>query len=343
MDYHIEELSNKNATDWRKLCKESKEGGFFHTLEWKRILERSFNYKTYYFLLYRNNEPVALCPFYEASINGVRGLISLPDSDYNHIIIADRNDPLIAYHILGKCNEIAKENKLSFILITTFNELTRDYFSKYDPLPFPVGGNMALDLEEFSPDKIWNKIFSQRDRKHVRRFENDGFKIKELNSIDDIKTFYKYYKANLESIDAAPYSFSHFEELLRTYSSTEMVLSLLYNNKIIAGGQLAFLYEPKKTVYLRYLSLNRELPNRYRPTTYMRWSWIRKASKMGYGRICFGRTPPDPNDIHYQLKEKFGCRYEKEYSLIFPRSHLFKIGYNIYYNIYNFKKKYISR
>jgi hypothetical protein len=64
---------------------------------------------------------------------------------------------------------------------------------------------------------------------------------------------------------------------------------------------------------------------------------------MGYNKICFGRTPPYSNDSHYQLKEKFGCHFEKEYSLIFPRSHLFKIGYNIYYNIYNFRKKYASR
>jgi hypothetical protein len=75
----------------------------------------------------------------------------------------------------------------------------------------------------------------------------------------------------------------------------------------------------------------------------MRWNWIKKASEMGYSRICFGRTPLDPNDIHYQLKEKFGCNFEKEHSLIFHRSNLFRIGYNIYYNIYNLKKKYGSR
>ena len=343
MDYHIEELCNKNAADWNRINEESKEGGFFHTLEWKRILEQSLNFKSHCFLLYRNDEPVALCPFYESRINRVRGLVSLPDSDCNHIIITDQNDPLIAYHILEKCNEIARENKLFFILITTFNESKRDHFSKYNPLQFPVGGDMVLDLEEFSPDKIWNNNFSKQERKYIRRFENDGFKIKELNSIDDIKLFYKYYKTNLEFKNASPYPFSHFEDLLKTYSSTEMILTLLYKDEFVAGGQLAFLHDLKKTIYLRYLSLNRDIPNRYRPTTYMRWNWIRRASEMGYSKICFGRTPPDPNDIHYQLKEKFGCHFEKEHSLIFSRSYLFKFGYNIYYNVYNFTKKYISQ
>ncbi len=343
MNYHIEDLSNTNATDWKRVCKESKEGSFFHTLEWKRILEQSYNFKTHCFLLYRNDESVALCPFYEASINGVRGLISLPDSDYNHIIITDQHDPLIAYHILDKCKEITRENKLFFILITTLNELTKDHFSRYNPLPFPLGGDMVLNLEEFNPDKIWNDNFSKKERKYIRRFENDGFRIKEVTSIDDIKMFYKYYKTNIEFKNATPYPFSHFEDLLNVYSSTEVILTLLYKNEIVAGGQLAFLDNFKKTMYLRYLSLNRELTSRYHPTLYIYWDCINRASERGFSRICFGRTPPYPNDVHYQFKEMFGCHYEKEFSLIFPRSHLFKIGYNIYYNIYNLSKKYMSR
>ena len=338
MNYHIEELNNINAADWKRLCEESKEGSFFHTLEWKEILEHSFNFKNHCFLLYRNEEPVALCPFYEATINGFRGLVSLPDSDYNHIIIMDKKDPLIASHILEYCKEISRKNKLLFILITTLSELTKDHFNRFDPLPFPISGDMVLNLKEISPDKIWNDILSKQERKYIRRFENDGFKIKELNSIDDIKIFYEYYKTNIEFKNATPHPFSHFEDLLKTYSSKEMILTLLYKNDVVAGGQLAFLHNIKKTMYLRYLSLNRDLPTRYHSTLFIYWNCIERASEMEYNRICFGRTPPYPNDARYRLKEKLGCHFETEYSLIYPRSHLFKIGYNIYYNIYHILK-----
>lgn len=343
MNYYIEELNNLNTIDWIRLCEESNEGSFFHTLKWKEILEKSFHYKNHSFILYRNDEPVALCPFYEAAIYGIKGLVSLPSSDHNHIIITDKEDPLIAYHILDKCREIAKENKLFFILITTLSELTKDYFNSYKPLPYIITGNMMLNLEELPSNKIWSEILSKRERKHIRAFEKDGFRIKEVTSIEDIKTFFKYYKKNLEYINATPYPFSHFKDLLNTYSSKEMTFTLLYKNETIVGGGLAFLSDNKKTMYLRYLSLNRNVPTRYRPTYKIWWDCINKASEMGYSRVCFGRTPPYSKDIHYQFKEKFGCHYEKEYSCIFSTSHLFKLLYTVYYNIYIQAKKYKYR
>ena len=43
-DYNIEELSNKNAADWKRLCEESKEGSFFHTLK-NELTEKIFTTK----------------------------------------------------------------------------------------------------------------------------------------------------------------------------------------------------------------------------------------------------------------------------------------------------------
>ena len=343
MDYIIEELSNKNADDWKRLSEECKEGSFFHTLKWKQILEQSFNYKSHNFLLYRNGEPVALCPFYEDTIQGIRGLVSLPLSDYNHLLITDKNDSLIPYHILNKCKEIIKKKKLFYLIVTTSNEFTRDYFNKYKPLPHPITGTMVLNFEDHNPDNIWNEVFSKIDRKYIRRFEKDGFKIKEIRSIEDIKAFYELYKINLESINATPYLFSHFEDLLNTYSSTEMIITLLYKDDDIYGGQLGFMHEPNKTMYIRYLSLNKKLPSRYHSTLYLYWDIINRAFEKGYKVVDFGQTPPYPNNVYYKAKEKFGCQYQKKKSSVFPSSFIFKLGYMVYYNIYTQAKKYKYR
>ena len=109
-----------------------------------------------------------------------------------------------------------------------------------------------------------------------------------------------------------------------------MRTTLLHKNDKVFGGLLSFLWPQQKTIYLRYLALNRDISNRYSPSYYLYWDAIVRASQMGYTTVCFGSTPPDPDEVHYRLKKKFGCYYEENYSMIFPLSFTFKVAYNTY-------------
>jgi len=331
----VEELCLDNEKDWKEFNEKTYDGSFFHTLKWKSILERSFGYKSHYFLVYYKDRVIATCPFYESSLKGFKGLMPLPNSDYHHILVDKQNfNHLVAKTITNKCHDISKKNRLSFILINTLSKEIKDNFNEPNLFPFPwyIIGTMILDLKENHPEKIWNNIFSQKgkQRKYIRRFIKDGFKIKEVKSLKDLKIFYKYYKTNLEYINAVPYSFSHFEEIWNTYSSTNMITTLLYKNEKVFGGQLHFLYPSRKTIYLKYLALNRDIPRKYTPTYYIFWDAIVRASQMGYTTICYGSTNPNPDEIHYQIKKKFGCYYEESYSIVFPLSVTFKVAYHTY-------------
>lgn len=338
-DYFVEELCLDNEKDWKEFNEKTYGGSFFHTLKWKSILESSFGYESHYFLVYYKDRVIAACPFFESTLKGFKGLM-LPDSDYKHILVDKQNfNHLAGKAIMNKCYEISQRNRLSFILINTLSKEIKDHFNEFNPLPFPTIGNMMLDLKENNAEKIWNNIFTAREnqRKYIRRFTKDGFKIKEAKSLKDLKIFYKYYKANLEYINAVPYPFSHFEEIWNSYSSTNMIITLLHKNKKVFGGQLHFFDPSRKTIYLRYLALNRDIPRKYTPTYYIFWDAILRASRMGYTNVCYGSTPPNPDGIYYRLKKKFGCYYEENYSIIFPLSTTFKVTYYAY----QFAKKHL--
>jgi len=331
-NYVIEDLSVNNERDWEAFNEKICDGSFFHTLKWKKILEQ-LNYKSHYFLVYDKHEVISICPFFEGTIKGFKGLMLLPTSDHRHLLIdKTKCDHPLVQEILHKVKEISKRKKYSFILITTKNEEIITFFNKFNPMSFPLSGTMVLDLKKDNPKKIWNDIFSKKEqeRKYIRRFEEDGFKIQEIKSLENLRLFYKYYKENTEYIKAIPFRYTHFEALWNTYSPNDIRITFLHKNGLIAGGELSFIYPPKKTMYLRYLAINRTLPNRYQPTLYLRWNSVIHASDMGYDTVNFGGTPCDPNDIHYKLKMKFGCHYEKEYSIVFPLSPLFKLGYTAY-------------
>lgn len=193
---------------------------------------------------------------------------------------------------------------------------------------------MMLNLKENCPEKIWEEIFSKKGdgvpRKYIKRFERDEIKIREVESIDDLRIFYKYYAENLKFINVEPSPLSYFEYCWNLFSSSERRITLLYKNYEIFGGLFAFIYPAKKTMYLNYLALNRNIPNTYHPPYPLYWDAILKASEMDLDYVCFGSTPNNINNITYRTKMKFGCEYKEEYRMMFPLSKLFKLGYQTY-------------
>jgi hypothetical protein len=330
MDYRAVELDESNASDWEELNEKSPDGSLFHTLKWKQILEKSLGFKPCYFLIYRNNQPVGLCPFYQRRVMGFDGLMSLPDATLNpcnHIILVDRHASTVG-DALQKCKDIAKTHKLSFMAFGIKEDLAHPLLKLNMPL-HQAGGNMVLDLHQSPPDKIW-QLFSNNQRNKIRRFDKDGFALHDIASSGEVDAFCRFYQVNLRHIGGNPHPFRYFTELMRAYSDRsppEILWTLLRRNEQVAGGLLALLYSAKRTMYWRYLSLNRELPNVYTPFYYVLWHAVRKAVELGYETIDFGGTPPDPSDVHYRMKARFQCRYEKKYLAILPLSRPFKMVY----------------
>ncbi|VVB59228.1 FemAB family protein [uncultured archaeon] len=330
--YNIEELNHSNENDWEEFNKKTDGGSFFHTLKWKNIIENSFNSKLHYYLIYFDDKVIAICPFCENTIKGFRGLIPISPSDYRHLLIG-KQDFNHLEEIIKKIIEISRKDKNSFVMITTINQEVKDYLKKNSSLPYPFfrgTGNFVLNLKENPPEKIWQENFKWKTRNSIRKFEKDGFTIREATSIDDLKFFYKYYKMNLEYRNRIPYHFSHFERLWDTYSLTEMRIILLCRDEKVHGGLLLFIYPPSRTVYLRHIAIDRNLGARYKLDVYLCWQSIRFASDINFDTVCFGETPNDPNETVYKYKKSFGCSYENIYSYVFPFSFAFRMGYNMY-------------
>jgi hypothetical protein len=252
MDYRAVELDESNASDWEELNEKSPDGSLFHTLKWKQILEKSLGFKPCYFLIYRNNQPVGLCPFYQRRVMGFDGLMSLPDATLNpcnHIILVDRHASTVG-DALQKCKDIAKTHKLSFMAFGIKEDLAHPLLKLNMPL-HQAGGNMVLDLHQSPPDKIW-QLFSNNQRNKIRRFDKDGFALHDIASSGEVDAFCRFYQVNLRHIGGNPHPFRYFTELMRAYSDRsppEILWTLLRRNEQVAGGLLALLYSAKRTMY----------------------------------------------------------------------------------------------
>ena len=169
MDFHMEELNNTNIELWENFNQKMNEGTFYHTTKWKKILEQ-LGYNSHYYLIFDNDETVAICPFFEFNIKGFKGITTLPESDYNHLIIKN-NDPNIINFIVKELESRAKENSWSFIILNSLDESFKDKLNVSFYPNFSMG-TMVLDIKKLNPDKIWNEIFNAKkgQRRYIKRF-----------------------------------------------------------------------------------------------------------------------------------------------------------------------------
>lgn len=338
MDLRIETLNDSNIDKWEIFNHEMDEGTFYHTIKWKRILE-SLGHIPHYYLIFSGDEVVAICPFFEINIKGFKGIMPLPDSDYNHIVIKEDNQHNIIDFIRKELEYRAKKNSWSFIIL---NSLDKNFEEKLNTFYYPnfSMGTMSIDLENLSPAKIWDEIFTAKkaQRTYIKRFKKDGFEIRYLDSVDGIKTFYKYYLKNIRHIKGTEYPYSHFEDIYNLYSPNNRTLALLYKQDFIAGGFLNFLDESKKTMHTRYIAINRDVPNKYHVQYYLLWETIKKAYELKCKRLCLGSNVKDQNHRGYKLKSNFGADYKDNYSVLIPTSKIFKLGHSVYRSLYRWKQ-----
>lgn len=329
MNFRIEELNETNMDLWDDFNQEMDDGTFFHTIKWKNVLEL-LGYNSHYFLVFSGDEPAAICPFFETDIKGFKGVTTLPRSDYNHMVIKD-NDPHVTEFIINELKSKAKKMSWSFILFNSLDENFKNYFNDSN-LKIMSSGNMVLDLEKLNPDKLWNEFFTAKkgQRRYIERFENGEFQLRSLDSSEGLEEIYKYYINNMKHVNGAESSYSHFTDLFDIYFPENMLITSLHKGDLFAGGAIDFIDPSRKTMYLRYLAFNRELPSKYHVPYYMFWNVIKKADELGFKKICYGGTPTDPNHPTYRLKRNFGGVFENIYSVMLPTSRIFKFGQKIF-------------
>jgi hypothetical protein len=328
VDYYIENLNSTNAVKWEELNNNSKEGSFFHSLKWKQIVDNYPDFKTHYFLLFKNNSIFGIFPFIEGKSYFFNGLMPLPGAGHSNAIIQDYRDPSGFLYFIKEFQKNIEKKRISFLYLSTLHKEILDGLKKYPTVPYSDKGNMILNLRESPPEKIWDNFSAKKgQRKFIRRFDENGYSLTEIHSLEDLKLFYKYYQENINFIGGTLQTFSHFTDLWNTFSSNEMRITLLSKESTVAGGVLMFPYQPQKTVYLLYLCLNRNLPNTYHPTYYLYWDAVNWAWNNGFEKISFGAQLLDENNIHFRIKQEFGGNSEPIYSKMIPLTKNFSLAF----------------
>jgi len=301
MTYSIELLTRDNADRWDTFNNRSPEGTLFHSLKWKQVLEDAFHLRLKYYLILDDDDVVGISPWIEQSALNLRGLVSIPESEVNNIVLDGGFDP-------GRFKEIlslfAREH--AFLHFNTYHPDLLDGIT-YSSYPGGDTGNMVINLQENPPEAIWGAL-SKKTVKSTLRFPKEGFELQEIDRRSDIELFYQYYEKNLLHINGDILPLSYFETLWDYFSPDHLRIVILRKGDTIAGGSTTFMDPMKKMVYFGYQALNRDLLH-YTPAYYLNWELINWAWDNGYEKVSMGRQRRDPENPRFREKTKFGAEH----------------------------------
>ena len=329
-EYRLERLDHENADAWEEFNNASPEGSVFHGLEWMRLTEKYFRARNRYFLLYRDNDLIGLFPFVEHTTHRFRGLIAANYPITLHVLLKNPHDPLVLRFVIEELRKLYRTRKgIAFICPATLHPEMFVTSPGYPVFPYADDGDMVLDLSISPPERIWSSFTSDGgQRKLIRRFETDGFEITEVDTEADLQRFYQYYAENMNLKGAVLPPFSYFCELYRTMSDRARV-TLLTRGPLVAGGVFNLLDPRRRKVYGLYLSLNKNLPNKYSPSYYLYWEGVNWAWEHHYEKFSLGleyEKDLDPSNPRYRIKRDFGGQFEPVISRMIPLTALFAMG-----------------
>lgn len=326
-DYHLERLTDENADEWDRFNSGSPEGSLFHSLKWKRIMEKGSESRMQYYLLYRGEQAFGIFPLVEHKVRFFQGLSPADDPQRLHAILKDYSDPVAIQHVIGALQSIERDRKpLSFIRLSVSHEETLDLITRYTLLRLPDIGDMVLDLSELPPEELWNSFSAKKgQRKFIRRFDENGFSITEADSPEDLDLFYKYYEENIKHIGGKLQPYSRISAL-RDSMPDDVRITLLSKGSIVAGGMLMIADRSRRILYTTYLSLNRNLPKTYHPSYYLWWDAINWAWDNRLERVSFGAQRLEEDNPRYRIKYDFGARFQPLHSGMIPLTKTFVMG-----------------
>jgi len=309
---HVEEL--KNEKEWESFLEVSPGGTFYHSLKWRKVIQKSFRHHDLYLTIRdENGTIIGICPGFILGGKHLKVYDSMPYSDYGGPLIARQRIKEASHALQSFLRSFCSNKGISYARLCFTNAKSGRFFRS--PLSYveATQGIMEVDLKATPPDFLWNKIFSTNLRRNIRLVERRGFQAQEARTKSDLRDFYDLYYENMKYLSADPYPYEFIENAWNVLHPRHLRVWLLEKDKRV-GGVLVF--KDDKKSYCVYAGLDRE--QCIGIVNYLMWREIKKAEEEGRRYVSLGSTPSDPQNPYYVQKIRLGGSFYQQDMIWFP-------------------------
>jgi len=274
-------ISPLDLKNWDEMILHFSEYSFFHSTYWANVLEDTYNYKPYYFVIERENKLKAVIPvmFVESFITGKRA-VSLPFSDYCQPLISD------GVNFIELFNEVVKFGKnkgMKYLEIRGGNK----FFPDVEGSTFDYIHNLDTTVDE---EKLFKNL-SSNTKRNIKKAKREGVTVEISSSKFALEDFYRMNCITRKKHGLPPQPKKFFDNLFKNVLSQNNGFIAIgkYNNISIAGA--VYLHIGHKALY-KFGASYMEYQN-LRANNLVMWEALKYYSANGFESFSFGRTEPD--------------------------------------------------
>jgi len=315
----VEELKDKGG--WEDFLRASHDGTFYHSLQWKEVVEKSFHDSPLYLTISDANRIVGICPGFIQSSMRTKIYLSMPYSDCG--------GPVIAKHCLEQASLSLRDylrRRCSSLnvayLSVNFIDGSETFLGPASGYVDTSQGTVEIDLEAKSSRFIWDNVFSKPKRRNMRRVEREGYRTRQARTESDLQEFYSLYCDNMKYIGARAYPYEFLKNMWTLLYPQNLRIWLLAKEEAIGG--ILVLKDTRKT-YSFLVGINRKqaLIRSFRSVVpYLCWKEIVTAEEEGHKCVSLGATSSDATDPYYVQKTSLGGSFIQQRIVRYPCSHV---------------------
>jgi FemAB-related protein (PEP-CTERM system-associated) len=286
----IRQPLDSESDAWDTFVLKHRHGSPFHLMAWKKTIEESFHYRPFY-LLARDGAGIrAVLPMFLVKNPLVgRALISSPFAVYGGIL-AETDEARRALH--------AEAQRSASCLHADYVELRNAYseqcvaasnVSRYVTFTRLVGPDRQAMLASL-PQKTRNTVRKSLNQQLAMRY-----------AVKDLAAFDAVHSRNMHRIGTLTLPIHYLRNLMRYFGPMVDIREVVFENKIVIGVSLSFLYRDQMHTY--YASTDAQY-NHLAPNSFMYFDHLCWAGANGYEVFDFGRSKREGGV--YEFKKRWG-------------------------------------
>ena len=289
----VHEFRTGDADRWDQFVLSQPEGSFFHLVAWKRAIERTFGFQSFYFYSERDGQITAIVPLFFVA-NWVIGdcLHSVPFAVYGGICAADQESRDV---LLAHVKQLAVRKQVEHLDLHQRNGESIPGFhtnTLYSSFTTPLSANPETNLKKLPRDT----------RYMIRKGEKAGLRAQ--HGLEQMNDFYGLFCESMRRLGTPVFPRALFENLMQEFGS-QVDLTMIYSGARPISGVMSFKF---RDTFLPYYAGANSMAPVLAANNFMYWHLMKFAAEHGFRSFDFGRSKKDTGAFHF--KSQWGMTVE---------------------------------